>query len=272
MQTSNGPIRGPLWRALSTLLTRIVLLGTMTRRTKGQAVYAGEVSRSGFNSCSAGSQMIPTLADHTRWLLRVLSTAALWIIPTGLPAQTPTQITISDLSLRRDGVGPNDLNFATGDQIELSATVTPNAFQGTTATAQTTNLSTGLLYGPTVFPFVPFTANPNYYNLSIPWEQDLTGPWTVTFSNNTTTPPTATATTNSIENVAPAPPPINVTISGSSLNPTFSWSYPSSVDGMQINIYDTAVLIGGIADNVYSVDVPFNQPFTVPTTFDVVTR
>jgi hypothetical protein len=37
--------------------------------------------------------MIPTLQIVLSLLLRVLSVAALWIMPTGVRAQTPTQIT-----------------------------------------------------------------------------------------------------------------------------------------------------------------------------------
>jgi hypothetical protein len=101
----------------------------------------------------------------------------------------------------------NNIGIAQGDRIELSATVTPNGAEGTTGTAQTTNLLSGALTSPTPIPFVPLTVNLNYFNLNFPYNQYLTGPSTVTFTINATTPPTATAPTNSIEGVAAAPRP-----------------------------------------------------------------
>jgi hypothetical protein len=40
------------------------------------------------------------------------------------------------------------------------------------------------------------------------------------------------------------------------------------MDGMEINIYDTAVLIDGHVDNVFSKDIPFNECYTLPTILD----
>src|SRR5208282_5017938 len=194
-------------------------------------------------------------------------------------------ITISDLSLRRNDTGPNNIMIPyPSPRIELSATVTPNGYAGTTGTAQTTNLLTGLPeYPPTTqqplggitIPFSPVTANPNDFNLQINLNPDLTGPWTVTFSNDTATPPTVTATTNSIENVAKAPAPTNVALSGlASLNPTITWTNPHGLTGMQINIYDRDVILtnsvgGKYVDTVFTKDVPVTPSiFTVPTMLD----
>ena len=77
----------------------------------------------------------------------LLCISALWVMPTG--AQTPTPITVTGPALRRADTAPNDLNLFPGDSIVISAdTVMPSGAEGTTATAQTTNLSTGLPYGP----------------------------------------------------------------------------------------------------------------------------
>src|SRR5271166_5233015 len=182
--------------------------------------------------------MIPILRDRMASLLRVLSAGALLGCASSAVANP---ISVSGLTLRRDYIGPNDLVFLPmGDVIELSASVTPNGNPGptggTTVTAQTTDLSTGLLTPPIVIPFAPSTVFPNFFVTNIPYQSNLTDPWTVTFTNDVNTANTTTLMTPSIVGVAPAPTPINVTESGSSLNPTFTWSYPTSVDSVAVLI------------------------------------
>jgi len=183
-------------------------------------------------------------------------------------AQTQT-LTISDLALVRGFTGPNPIGAPPGDVIELSADVTPNGDAGTTGVGQTTNLKTGKLTSMSI-PYLALTSDPNLFLLTIsPYNANLTGKWTVTFTNNTTNPSVITATTGSIQGVANAPTPTSVTVSGSSLNPTFSWSFPPSITGIQINLYDPAVLIDGHVDNVFSKDIPPAPPsFTLPTVLD----
>jgi hypothetical protein len=205
----------------------------------------------------------------------LLCIAALWAMPTGACAQAPTQITVSGLSLSRDDLGYNDIGIPEGDFIQLSASVTPNGSAGTTVTAQT-NLSTGQPYPspPLVIPFVPSTLLPNYFIKVFPYQSNLTGPWTVTFSNATATPPTVVMNTNSIVGVPPAPTPINVTISGSGLNPTFTWSYPTSVNEVDVLIFEknihvdptTGNLVPGGFDLVFAQSLPgAMNSYTLPT-------
>ena len=115
-------------------------------------------------------------------------------------------------------------------------TVIPNGNAGTTGSAQTTNLSTGATFVASL-PFVGTPAVPNQFNLAIPYNVDLFGPWTLNFTNG---PDTASAATGSIPGLSVIPPfASNVTVSGSSANPTFSWTFPAgSVNGVNVNIFD----------------------------------
>src|SRR5271165_3861250 len=203
--------------------------------------------------------MIPTLLDRMASLLRVLSAGALLGCASSAVANP---ISVTDLALRIDDTGPNDIGINSGepsDRILISATVTPNGFAGTTATAQPINLS----IPPILLPFFPTTVSPNEFITSIPYDSNLTGQWTLTFTNDGDT---TTATTPSLMGVTPAPFANSGTESGSGLNPTFTWSYPTSVNGVAVQIYDKSSLING------HVNVVFYQPlrgamnhFTLPT-------
>jgi hypothetical protein len=144
--------------------------------------------------------------------------------------------------------------------MEISADVTPNGLEGTTAIAQTTNLSSGKLTRRMVVTFLPVASDPNLFLLNLPYDKDLTGPWTVTFTNNASTANTMTVTTPSIEGVKPAPTPISVTKTGTRLNPTFSRSYPAVVGGVQLLVYDkSATIYGTNVLNVFSIDIPGDE-------------
>lgn len=167
-----------------------------------------------------------------------------------------------------DDVGANDLNFATGKLIGIGALpVVPNGSAGTTATAQTTDRSTGLPTSPIVLPFAGSTASPDEFRKNISYNANLTGPWTLTFTNGANT---TTVLTPSIVGVASAPFANNVTVSGSGLNPTFTWSYPTSVNGVTVLIYDKLLsAANGVADLVYANSVAGStNSFTLPTALD----
>jgi hypothetical protein len=238
----------PLRRALCTLLLGIAALWAMLRNAQAQLLYVGQLTRSAIESRPAALSglftpkrkaaksemsvelgMIPMLLDRMASLLRVLSAGALLGCASSIivyPAFANPITSVSELSLRRAELGPNDIYLAQGDLIILSALVTPNGLNGTKATAQTTNLSTGLLTQPMVIPFAPNTVDPNQFNRGFTYDPNLTGPWTVTFTNYVNTVNTTIVTTPfSLVGVAPVPFANNVTISGSNLNPTFAWSY-----------------------------------------------
>jgi hypothetical protein len=137
--------------------------------------------------------------------------------------------------------GPNDIGISPGVFISVGdVTVIPNGSGGTTGSAQTTNLSTGATFTESL-PFIGSTAAPDQFELSIPENPNLFGPWTLNFTNGTDT---ASGTTGSISGPGVVPPfASNVTVSGSSANPTFTWTYPpGSVGGVQVNIYDKSLM------------------------------
>ena len=189
--------------------------------------------------------------------------------PAGMASATPLTVGAPYLLLR--DVAENDIGIATGERIEFGDTsVVPNGNNGTTASAQTTNLSTGAPITEAL-PFVGSTAVPNQFDRSIAYNANLLGPRTLTFTNavgSAGAPDTATVTTGSLVGVTPPPFASNVTISGSSANPAFAWTYPTgSVNGVIINIFDKSLMnAAGGADIVYATTKPgTTKSFTVPT-------
>src|SRR5271165_5576803 len=133
-------------------------LWAMLRNARALLLYVGQLTRSAGlftpnrkpakSEMSVELRMIPMLLDRMASLLRVLSAGALIGCASSAVANP---ISISEVSLRLSDHGPNDLGFI-GEGIQLSAnSVTPNGIEGptqTTATAETTYLPTGALYGP----------------------------------------------------------------------------------------------------------------------------
>jgi hypothetical protein len=94
----------------------------------------------------------------------------------GARAQTPTPLIVNGLFLRLDVTGKNNIMIAQGDRIELSAdSVTPNGSAGTTASAQTINLTTGQPYpnSPLPIPWVPSALLSNDFITTITYESYL---------------------------------------------------------------------------------------------------
>ena len=159
--------------------------------------------------------------------------------------------------------GENDINQGIGEFIAIGDdAVLPSA--GTTVSAQTTNLVTGASVTVPV-PFVGSTVQPNQFGTDIGYHADRLGAWTLTFSNGADT--TSATTPGTLIGVSPAPPASNVTISGSSTNPTFSWTFPNnSVNNVSIGIFDDLMKnAGGGVDQVYGATFPGNTgSFMVP--------
>ena len=168
-----------------------------------------------------------------------------------------------------DDRGANDLGFIPGVQFGIGANqVMPNGFGGTTATATTTDLVTGATVSVTV-PFAGGAAAPNQFGVKVPYSANLLGPWTLNFMNSSGgTTDTTTVTTGSLFGVAPAPFAKNVTISGASLDPTFTWSYAAgSVNGVDLLIYDKSTKAADGSPNlVFSQSFAgTTSSFTLPT-------
>lgn len=106
---------------------------------------------------------------------------------------------------------------------------------------------------------------PDQFGTDIGYHADRLGAWTLTFNNGADT--TSATTPGTLIGVSPAPFASNVTISGSSTNLTFSWTFPSnSVNNVSIGIFDDLMKnAGGGVDQVYStVLARTSGSFTVP--------
>jgi hypothetical protein len=164
-----------------------------------------------------------------------------------------TTLTVGDPYLQYLNATPSIIFGSGGQFIRYGANgVVPNgdaATNGigvaTTGFATTTNLATGNIITRTV-PFNPGPADPNFFQgifaissnpSSNSNPNNLTGPWTITFQDPATTP---TSISNTLSLQGGEIPFVNsVTLSGTSANPTFSWSAPAgvSVNGYRIDIY-----------------------------------
>ena len=155
-----------------------------------------------------------------------LGWASIWIVlgitcpaVADLICTDPSCVNYDDLSLRLNNSTTNDLGFGSGLEIILSADlVTPNgsAPSPTKAIAQTIDPINGQVV-TTAFPFLPSTVVLNQFSLETR-NVSLTNPWTVTFTNGSKS---LVETSPSLTGATPAPFVNNVTISGSSLDPTF---------------------------------------------------
>jgi PEP-CTERM motif len=140
--------------------------------------------------------------------------------------------------------GPNSLGFESGESIVYGA---DNVAPVTGTTGMATIVDSGIqlpiannaFFGPNLFIGGICTNNcpgGNPYN-----PPGVTGPWTISFDNPTTTP---TAKSNTFSLVGSQIPFANsIALSGTTLGPTFSWTAPSgtSVDGYRIVIFQDGV-------------------------------
>jgi hypothetical protein len=168
-------------------------------------------------------------------------------------------------SLILSTVSENDVGKTTGERIEIiDDNVLPNSAGGTSVTA-TPNPLSGITSTKTLVNSPDDTSFPDQFGGSVPYNSNLTAPWTLTVANGGSS---TTVTTPSIVGVQPIPFASSVTISGSSANPTFAWQYPinSGVNGVIINIYnlDEPLRAGGY-NVVYKLGVPeTTTSFTAP--------
>jgi len=150
-----------------------------------------------------------------------------------LPLANP--ITVTNVFHYRLTQSENDVNVTPADvdnsRLFFGANAVPNGF----ANPPTTGVAT---QGTTTrnLNFDPLSVNLNLFDRSIAYAPGLTGSWTLTFTNGTET----VRTTPSV-GATPAMPFVkNMTISGSGITPTFSWTVPSTaqVDSVRIFIWD----------------------------------
>jgi LysM repeat protein len=200
----------------------------------------------------------------SKWRVSLLRPALWGFAVIGMLSSAHGQsLVVSDPFLQWYNVGPNDLSFSSGDFIRYGATdVTPNGFSGTVADAVTTNFTTGASIVRSMSP-ITSAVTPNFFNglLRIcttscaPTANDnpanLTGPWSLNFSNSSTTN-SPVSDTLSLVGSGEIPFVNSVTLSGTSALPTFSWTPPPSVavDGYRINIYQNDLQTFDISGDV----------------------
>lgn len=151
----------------------------------------------------------------------------------------PVTIGTPFINFENDGI--NSLGFNTGEFLRFGAnTVLPNGAAGTTGIARTTNLSTGATVARAIN-YNPSPINPNMFQRSIAVNPNLLGPWTLTFSNGADS---SSRTVSLPAGAGLAPFVDSITLSGTSVNPTFSWAAPAAatVNGYRVNIYDKSLI------------------------------
>jgi hypothetical protein len=167
-----------------------------------------------------------------------------------------TALTVSGVYLQYTNTGPSALFGAGGEGILYGAdSVVPNS---STGLATTTNLATGSTIShpialnasaisPNFFAGSTLICTTNCTPTGNNNPSNLTGPWKITFQNTATTP-TSVSNTISLAGSGEIPFVNSITLSGTSAQPTFSWSPPPggvAVDGYRIQIYQNNLTLPG---------------------------
>ena len=151
----------------------------------------------------------------------------------------PVAIVQPFMNLENDGI--NSLGFAAGNFLRIGATsVTPNFDDGTFGYGTTTNLLTNQSVSQTIY-FDPGPAIPNFFARYLADNPALYGPWTLKFVNGSESSQTVVSLP---KGQTQAPFVNSITLSGTSQNPTFSWTPPPGtvVNGYRVNIYDKSLI------------------------------
>jgi hypothetical protein len=181
------------------------------------------------------------------------------------------QLQANSINMFRNTQGANDVGNAQGDRLQFGANVIGGS-AGTTL---------GAVYPPTGFTASqvacdPLAVNANFCARSVNFNVNrLAQPWTLRFEKNgfdpltVTGPPLLGVGINDDHILQPVPFPLDVTISGSGLTPTISWTVPDSFvpDGFRVQIFDKdrPSPIDGSADIIHTVAVPSTATsYTIP--------
>lgn len=168
-------------------------------------------------------------------VVALLSAIAPWISI----AAAPITITTPFLNFENDNI--NSDGYSTGQFLRFGAdSVVPNGANGTTGLATTVNTVTGQQQKFGVN-FAPSPLIPNFFERKIAINPALLGPYTLDFSNGGNSASTVVSLPST---AALAPFVQSVTLSGTSLNPTFTWTPPAGalVNGYRLNIYDKSLI------------------------------
>jgi hypothetical protein len=186
---------------------------------------------------------------------------AQWFL--GPAAATP--ITILDADVQLYNATDNTDGFFVGNGMRWIADARPNGTSGTTGSVSIPGRAL-----PLTLNFTPGIGgvDPNLFQRTIANNPALYGSPTFTFKNGTDV--TSLTTPGIPAGTQPAPFVNSITISGSSLTPTFTWTPPANtqVNGYRINIYDKNSLNPetGLPGTALTESLqPSQTSFTIPT-------
>lgn len=163
----------------------------------------------------------------------------------------PVTITTPFINLENRAI--NSLGFTAGQFMRIGAnSVTPNGDAGTTGLGTHALAAGGT--ASRVINFNPSPLNPNFYSRVFADAPTLRGDWTLTFTNGGDS---ASRNVTLAASATQAPFVNSITLSGTSANPTFSWTPPAgvAVDAYRINIYDKALRVGSNTGQVTNHDL-----------------
>ena len=157
------------------------------------------------------------------------------------PAVQAAPVSIATPFMNLEHRNINSLGFTPGEFVRIGAvSVTPNGAAGTTGVGTTTHPVTGATISRTIN-FNASPVIPNFFSRNLALDSSLLGAWQLRFTNGAD----SASRTVSLPTGTQVLPFINsVTLSGTSANPTFSWTPPSGVDvhAYRINIYDKSLI------------------------------
>jgi hypothetical protein len=191
------------------------------------------------------------------------------VVLSGIVVAAP--VTITDTSVFRDIRGPNTVDFGEGDLIVLGATVFPEdsivrAGIGLNGNACPTPLPINTIPGVCRVRELLFRGDlPGRFSRTIPFDPTLTGSWRIEAFNG---PDSATATTNVLGITEALPFARNAKIEGIGLEPTISWTLPSTAGpftDVLIGLFDDDSNFRLLIDGSLLVPIPLNMTsFTFP--------
>lgn len=179
------------------------------------------------------------------WTLGILFASGLASASAVLPADPA----VSDVFALRVHDSANSSNLATGDNLFWGAdSVIPAATSyGATSQCPSGATCSALFTAPSVtqaLNFRDYSAIPNQYFASRPYDPTLTGPWMLAVSSSATFAPGTVTVVNtpSVGSVGLMPFVATMTATTAGLTPTISWTLPSStpisIDSVSLRIFD----------------------------------
>ena len=193
----------------------------------------------------------------------LLAAAVVAIALLGVSAAWAAPVVINTPFMNLEHRAVNSLGFGAGTFLRIGANaVTPNGNNGTTGLGTTTDLVTGAAVSRSIL-FNPGPSIPNFFSRYMADDRALYGPWTLTFRNGSDS---ASAVVDLADNAQQAPFVNSITLSGTSANPTFTWTPPSgaTVNGYRVNIFDKSLVTATNNGQVASRNLqPTTTAFTV---------